>query len=95
MARMIDGRNTLGMDQTTLNPEFSDQVRLNETSGHTLICLLDFQKPFGRGAFCALIMLLVRMKEDRQGPVSFPDFFCRRSVRKVEDCTISVKREGR
>jgi hypothetical protein len=85
MARMIDGRNTLGMDQTTLNPEFSDQVRLNETSGHTLICLLDFQKPLGRGAFCAFIMLLVRMKENRQGPVSFPDFFCRRSVGKVED----------
>ena len=65
MARIIDGSNTLGMDQTTLNPEFSDQVRLNETSGHTLICLLDLQKSLGRGVFCAFITLLVRMKEDR------------------------------
>jgi hypothetical protein len=38
---MIDGRNTLKMDQITLNPEFSDHVRLNEIGGHTLICLLN------------------------------------------------------
>jgi hypothetical protein len=82
---MINGSNTLEMDQITLNPEFSDQVKLNETSSHTLICLLDLQKPLRRGVFCAFVALLVGMKQDRQGPVSFPDFFCRRRVGKVED----------
>lgn len=62
---MIDGSNTSEMDQIALNPEFSGQVKLNETSGHTLICLLDLQKPLGRGVFCAFIALLVGVKQDR------------------------------
>jgi len=67
------------MDLITLKPEFIAEVRWNSgmraAAGHTFICLLDLKESLGCGDFRALFALFVRVKNNRQCPVSFPDFF--------------------